>query len=248
MATYNGEKFIRQQLDSILGQLGSTDELVISDDGSTDETKSIIAEYRDPRIRLLDNKQFKSPMYNFENALKYAAGDFIFLADQDDVWSEVKVETMLTLLERYDLVISDCEVIGDNHELLAPSFFDLVGAGPGRLKNLYFNTYLGCCMAFRRSVLDLALPFPRNPNIGMHDIWIGFLAELNFSPIFYPEKLVRYRRHSGNASTTGGASGNSLTRKLLLRVTLLYYAIKRTWFDQPNLSTIGETHASSNSP
>lgn len=86
MPTYNGEKFIRIQLESILSQLGNDDEIVISDDSSTDKTVEITKSFNDSRIHLLENNTFHSPIYNLENALKNAKGDFIFLSDQDDEW------------------------------------------------------------------------------------------------------------------------------------------------------------------
>ena len=86
LASYNGEKFIKQQIDSILCQLGKHDEIIISDDSSTDRTVQIIKNYNDPRIKLIEDCKFQSPIFNLENALKQAKGDYIFLSDQDDFW------------------------------------------------------------------------------------------------------------------------------------------------------------------
>lgn len=99
IATYNGGKYIKEQLDSILFQLGKDDEVIISDDSSTDDTLSILESYHDERIVILTNQKFHSPVYNFENALKSAKGDFIFLSDQDDIWEPTKVEVMLDSLK-----------------------------------------------------------------------------------------------------------------------------------------------------
>ena len=98
IATYNGEKYIREQLDSILPQLGLDDEVIISDDSSTDNTLKIIEEYNDCRIKIFSNNKFYSPILNFENALKKAQGDFIFLSDQDDIWKSNKVEVVMKYL------------------------------------------------------------------------------------------------------------------------------------------------------
>ena len=94
MATKNGAKFIREQLDSILAQLDPSDEIIISDDASTDETISLIESYNDNRIRLLKNKLSVGISRNFEISLNVSKGEFIFLADQDDVWAPNKVEVM----------------------------------------------------------------------------------------------------------------------------------------------------------
>src|SRR5687768_11846473 len=111
MATKNGAKYIREQLDSILAQLDPSDEIVISDDASTDETISLIESYNDNRIRLLKNKSSVGISRNFEISLTVSKGEFIFLADQDDVWTSNKVEVMKKSLDRYDLVVSDCLLV-----------------------------------------------------------------------------------------------------------------------------------------
>ena len=113
MATHNGEKFIKEQLDSILCQLSPEDEVVISDDGSTDSTLEIIEGYNDSRIKIYrmthTRKGMKSHYYvtmNFENALRQAKGDYIFLCDQDDVWYPHKVERCFEVLKEYDMVLT----------------------------------------------------------------------------------------------------------------------------------------------
>lgn len=90
IATYNGEKFIKQQLTSILEQLAPADEIIVSDDNSKDNTRNIIEELNDGRIKIIDGPGMSSPTKNFEQALKHAKGDYIFLADQDDVWKRAK--------------------------------------------------------------------------------------------------------------------------------------------------------------
>lgn len=86
MATYNGEEYIKEQLESILCQLGEMDEIIISDDGSTDNTLNIIESYNDSRIKIHINTGKHGFVYNFENALQKAKGEYIFLSDQDDIW------------------------------------------------------------------------------------------------------------------------------------------------------------------
>lgn len=218
IATYNGEKFIRQQIDSILTQLDDNDEIVISDNNSTDETVNIIQSYGDERIKLYIHLE-KGVITNFENALKHASGDLIFLADQDDIWLENKVTVMKKYLEEYDLVMSDCCIVNSNLQIINDSFYSLVNAGKGLFKNFKRNTYQGSNMAFKRKILQLALPFPSK--IPMHDIWIAFIGELFYKTIFVPQKLSLYRRHTNNVSSSTQKSKYSVLAKLKFRLWLL---------------------------
>nr|AIA84980.1 Glycos_transf_2 [uncultured Leptotrichia sp.] len=93
MATYNGSSFIKAQLESILFQLNTNDEVVISDDGSSDDTLSIIEAFNDPRIRLIEGPKIHSVAHNFEYAIRHSRGDIIFLSDQDDVWLNNKKQS-----------------------------------------------------------------------------------------------------------------------------------------------------------
>lgn len=232
MPTFNGEKFIQQQIDSILNQIDMDDELIISDDSSTDKTIEIIKSYEDKRIKLIENQTFHSPIYNLENALKQVQGEFILLADQDDIWYPNKVKTILDHMKTYDLVVSDCQLIDEDNKVLADSFFDLIHSGPGFIKNWIKNTYLGCCMAFNRKVLDAVLPFPKG--IAIHDHWIGLNAELYSSVYFCNKQLLGYRKHENNQTPfTGGRSKHSLRFKVTYRLEMLFLifkrAMKRKW-------------------
>lgn len=223
--TYNGEKYIKQQLDSIFEQSVQIDELIISDDSSTDRTIEIIKSYSDKRIKLIENQKFQSPVFNLENALKQAKGDYIFLADQDDIWYPDKVKIVLKHLANYNLVITDCELIDNENVIQAPSFFNIVNAKKGFFKNLYKNSYLGCCMAFDRSLLSYTLPFPKG--IAMHDIWIGLNAELSSSIYFCKDALVGYRKHENNKTPfTGGKSKNKILYQLKYRILMLMLILK----------------------
>lgn len=224
IATYNGEKYIREQLESILMQLNDNDEIIISDDSSTDKTLDVITAYNDKRIKIFSGNHFHSPIFNFENALKKAKGDYIFLADQDDIWITNKVGKMMEALQQYSLVVSDCYVVDKDCKIIRNSFFERIPS-PNVVKNLIKNNYLGCCMAFRREVLTKALPFPKN--IAMHDIWLGLCGALFYKTTFIPDKLIKYRRHGGNASPTAEKSNYSLKYKILYRIILCVNLIKR---------------------
>lgn len=198
LPSYNGEKYIVQQIESILVQLGVSDELIISDDSSSDNTIRLVESFNDPRIVLLKNNRFKSPIFNLENALKHVRGKFIFLADQDDIWIPNRIERVKEHLFDYGLVVNDCSIVSEDLKVLHDSYFKIRGSGPGFLKNLYKNTYLGCCIALRRDVLQFALPFPEQ--IPMHDMWLGLITETKSKVLFLNEVLVKYRRHSNNVT------------------------------------------------
>lgn len=222
MATYNGGQYIRQQIESILPQLSQNDELIISDDSSTDNTILVIESFQDKRIKLFKDQKFRNPITNFENALNQAKGEIIFLSDQDDIWNEDKVNKMVTALGSADMVVCDCSFINDEGKVLLDSYFDLVKSSPGVLRNLKKNTYFGCCMAFRKEILQKALPFPKD--IPMHDIWLGFVSDLLYKSVFLKEPLTYYRKHSNNASIASDVVSNlSLSKKLKFRVNIVKY-------------------------
>lgn len=200
MATYNGETYIKEQIDTILLNMNDYDELIISDDGSTDNTTKIINEYKDNRIKLIEGPR-KGVKQNFANAIQKATGKYIFLSDQDDIWMENKMELVLKAFEKNDVsvVIHDAEVIDENLKITIPSFFEYRNSGKGVIKNIYKNTYIGCCMAFDAILKKYILPIPND--IEMHDQWIGILGEIEAKgSLFLKEKLIKYRRHSNNVS------------------------------------------------
>lgn len=150
IATYNGSKYIKEQIDSILPQLDECDEIIVSDDSSTDNTLSILKSYHDRRIIIFTNQKFNSPIYNFENALKHAKGDIIFLSDQDDIWEFNKVQVMISFLQKKSLVVSDCYIINQDKNVICDSLFNGKVPNAGVFINILRNHYIGCCMAFRR--------------------------------------------------------------------------------------------------
>ena len=242
MATYNGARFIREQIDSILPQLDAEDELIVSDDGSTDGTLGILAEYAatDVRVKVLHHE--KNPAYakikhsrnfyyatdNFENALKQAKGDYIFLADQDDVWRNDKVGKMLPFLNEYGCVMSNNQIIDSAGK---PLNFFWGGApfGTSVFTNLKRTPFLGCCMAFSRKALGYILPFPRK--LICHDLWMGCLCAHRKSLLFLQEPLHNYRYHEDSVSPSVTAnSKNPLFFRITYRIIFLTQFYKRILF------------------
>lgn len=227
MATYNGEKYIKEQIYSILAQLSENDELIISDDYSTDNTLAVVNKINDKRIKVYLNELEKGYTKNFENAINKSSGDIIFLSDQDDVWCEGKIDLMLQELEYVTLVISDAKVVDGNLNLLKPSHFQEYGVKKGFLHNFLKTRYIGACMAFKRELLDKALPFPNNSKLCAHDYWITLIGEAYYKVALVNKPLLLYRRHGNNALTGGEGSTRSLYMKLKVRSYCLMQLLNR---------------------
>lgn len=224
IATYNGAEYLREQVESILSQLEEEDEIVVSDDSSTDTTIEILQSFGDRRIKIFKNPA-KGFVRNFENALRQAQGDFIFLSDQDDVWLPNKVEVCMQILQNHIAVNHNSILVDSNKEPLGADFFSIHQSRGGFWQTLWRNSYSGCCMAFRRELLHYALPFPKN--VASHDIWLGLLAEKHGQPVFHSEPLLYYRRHGGNASSTAEKSRLSLYQQLKYRAQMFLSSLSR---------------------
>lgn len=201
MAVYNGGNFIREQIASILPQLGDNDELIIVDDASLDNTLAIIEGFGDRRIRVVRQERNCGVIQTFGYALKEARGEIIFLTDQDDIWREDKVEKIMEMfIKRPDvtLVMSDLVIMDAAGKIISEPRFKSTMFHPSVLHNLIRNRYQGSAMAFRRSILEYCLPFPYD--IPMHDSWIGLVNQFVGKAGFIGEPLLFYRRHGGNDS------------------------------------------------
>lgn len=218
IATYNGEKYIKKQIESILPQLSDIDEIIVSDDKSVDSTLKIIKEFSDKRIKIVFNKLERGYTNNFENAINHSSGNFIFLSDQDDVWIDNKVSETLNLLKTCDLVVSDALFVDEKLNNLNYTFFSMRGGKVGFLKNLYKSQYLGACMAFKKEILIKLLPFPERKDLCPHDLWISLIAEFYFKTTVIDRPLIKYRRHGANVSTGGEKSSNSFLRQIQFRL------------------------------
>jgi GT2 family glycosyltransferase len=220
MAAYNGARFISAQIASILPQLAPDDEIVIVDDGSQDDTVARINEMRDSRIRLYAHEKNEGVVATFEDALRCATGNILFLSDDDDLWAPTKVERVLQEFERHpeaQVVASRVALIDEQGDRLPDARVNRYGAfQPGFWRNVIKNHYQGSAMAIRASLLGKILPFPRG-KLFLHDVWIGTRNRAHGGKAaFIDEPLVYYRRHSQNASQR-----HDPLRLLRVRVNLL---------------------------
>lgn len=216
LAAYKGEKYIEQQLRSILPQLSHEDEIIVSDDAPGGMTEKIVRRLadEDSRIIYVEGKG-RGVVPNFINAIRYTKGDKIFLCDQDDVWLPDKVEKVTEKLdEGFSLVLHNAMVTDGNLKITDTSFFNSHATKTGFLSNIIRNSYMGCCMAFRRELCGKILPFPQN--LPMHDQWIGLIAEKTGKVCLVEKPLILYRRHGDNM--TGG--NTTLKQKIMWRVSI----------------------------
>lgn len=216
---------MKEQLISILSQLSCDDEIIVSDDGSCDGTLEIVSNMEDSRIKEVLNIEKHGVVPNFENAIKYASGDYIFLCDQDDLWVENKVKTCVEALQSVDLVVHNSLLMDGVGNVSDIDFFSLRKSTAGYWKNLYKNSFIGCCMAFRREILDYVLPFPEH--ILWHDMWIGLMVEKKGKTMFIEDKLLYYRRHDNNASATAEKSSFSFLFQIKYRLQMFGYTLIR---------------------
>lgn len=228
IATYNGGNYIREQICSILQQLTEDDEIIISDDGSTDNTITILESFHDQRIKIFENHRKHGFIWNFENALLKATGDVMFLCDQDDIWKPDKVRVILNALRNHDMVLHDAEIIDKDGNIKGDRYSERLHKYKGFWSNIWRTRWLGCCMAFKRNVLDYALPFPSH--IVGHDGWISAVGLVKFNYYYIPDTLMYYRRHDRNTSTAFGKSHNSIYFMLIQKRLWLLIEISKRLF------------------
>lgn len=221
MASYNGEKFIVSQINSILKDLSGKDEIVISDDGSTDNTIYLINQIikKDSRVRLIYGPKKGIPR-NFMNALVHCKKDIICLADQDDIWISGKRKKInkIFIEKNCDLITHDMLFIDENGVKIC---LDLERERRnGFIYNLLWSNYWGCCMALKREKLGEVLPFPKILNA--HDQFIGLIFELNKSAFFLDDCLIYHRIHKTNKT-----SKLTIIGKIKFRVRLFFSVMIR---------------------
>jgi glycosyltransferase involved in cell wall biosynthesis len=210
LATYNGGRFLREQLDSIYAQTWSPLEVVVCDDRSSDDTVSILKKYLQRHgLRYEVNEQNLGFVRNFEKAMALCRGEFIALADQDDVWLPEKLERLMAGIGTASLIYSDAFLIDDKGRELPGSLIATSGVLPITGANLrYFvcnSCVTGCTALFRRDLLNTALPIPECETY--HDWWLAVVASKLGGVRYLPERLVRYRQHGANQAGASRKTG-----------------------------------------
>ena len=235
LATYNGEKYLKEQIDSILNQTYKNIRLIVSDDCSKDETSIILKEYEktDDRVKVYIQQQNLGVVKNIEFLLNKVESKYYMLSDQDDFWLENKVEKSLEKLRATDadLVFGDLEVVDKDLNTMYDSFGDYMKLNDKIHKyinsdrlNYIYNCVTGCTVLAKKETIDYILPLPIVSKYVIHDYWIGLMVSIHGKVAYMDEKYIKYRQHGNNQVGTDKISEgmNNLEdiRKLFINVKL----------------------------
>ncbi|MFN3784292.1 MAG: glycosyltransferase [Spirosomataceae bacterium] len=223
LATYNGESYIKIQLDSIIPQIEKNDEIIVVDDCSVDNTVNIIESFNDDRIKIFKNEVNRGHVYSFNRAIELATNEIIFMSDQDDIWKNNRVNLM-----KSKLLTSNALLLSSNSEFIDSNGIEIDYRIDGVIEknsNRYFRNiidifkgktnYYGCAMVFRRELKRYILPIPRY--VESHDLWIAMAANLLGTNLHFEEVTLQRRIHISNASVIS----RSLLPKLWSRIVFL---------------------------
>lgn len=227
LATYNGAKFITEQMQSIVPQLQNDDEIIVVDDASSDDTVSTLTTLvGESRVLICRNSRNEGVVTAFEKALQAATGEIIFLSDQDDRWCDNKVSRVLDEFNdpSVTLVITNAKVIDANGRPSDPLPSCLLKRPPTLAFTLLKNQFQGSLMAFRRDILSACLPIPKGT--AMHDWWIGAVNAVIGKAVVVREPLMYYRRHSGNVTSGRQNIATILRQRFNLSLNLIRRMLK----------------------
>lgn len=196
VCTYNGQRFLVEQLDSLIGQSHSNTEIIVVDDCSKDNTLAILRQYeeRHANFKVYQNDQNLGYIKNFEKAISLCNGDYIALCDQDDIWDLNKIELQLATIGDSALTYHDSEFVDDRGHSLGKKKSDLLNMyeGDSNVPFLFFNCISGHACLFNRKLVPYCLPFPTEI---FHDRWLAFTSINNGGIIYLNKTLVKYRQH-----------------------------------------------------
>lgn len=208
LATYNGEKFVKEQIESILNQTYENFNLIISDDASTDNTLNILEEYekKDTRIKVFKKEKNEGLIDNFEFLLKNVTSDYFMFSDQDDIWKKDKIEKSINKLkeESSGLVYTDLEIVDEKLNVIYPSYWKYKQIYKKIIKYnnfeaLYLNNFVtGCTILAKSKYIKDILPLPRNSKFVLHDYWTALIISAKDKISYVEEPTIQYRQHKNN--------------------------------------------------
>jgi glycosyltransferase involved in cell wall biosynthesis len=228
MAAYMGEKYIGEQIASILDQFGPDDELIVVDDASPDRSAAIVAAFGDGRIRLIPSATNRGYVRAFETAVRASRGQYVFLADQDDIWLPGRLDRMIAALGTASVVATNYTLLGDR-----PRTGPLLRSRDSvhHVRNLLgilvgYRPYFGCGMAMRRSAVPRFVPIP--PYVReSHDLWLAISANVAGDLAHLDEPTLARRIHGGNATPEGWRSLSKILKARVMFVRLIAEARRR---------------------
>lgn len=210
MTTYNGERYLDEQLNSFLNQETKPNELIICDDGSTDDTLKILNNFAKKvnfTVKIYRNKQNLGYSKNFEKAMSLCSGDIIFLSDQDDVWLKNKIKKVLSVVKsnpEKKIFMHDAFITNHKLKPIGQSRFEKLKNENKSQKD--YNT--GCLTVIKKEIVKILLPIPQSEK---YDVWVNKFGYFTNTKIFIYNKLQYWRRHENNTSSTTDIKQNNYT-------------------------------------
>lgn len=239
LATYNGEKFVKEQIESILNQTYENFNLIISDDASTDNTLNILEEYekKDTRIKVFKKEKNKGLIDNFEFLLKNVTSDYFMFSDQDDIWKKDKIEKSINKLkeENSGLVYTDLEIVDEKLNVIYPSYWKYKQIYKkikkyNNFEALYLNNFVtGCTILAKSKYIKDILPLPRNSKFVLHDYWTALIISAKDKISYVEEPTIQYRQHKNNRVGSSRKSDQLENfedlRNLFIRVKIEHFEV-----------------------
>ena len=235
MATYNGEKYVAEQISSILTQLSERDELIIVDDCSSDLTRNIIANFNDQRIKLYINDKNYREVYSFSKAISQAKNAIVFLSDQDDIWNPGRVNLMLSALmrSRGTLLTSNFDWINSYGEQISIKYDGVHSLDSRRwcknILDIYIGktNYYGCAMLLRKDLLGFILPIPKY--VESHDLWIAMAGNMSGSNLHIDQRTFKKRQHATNTTSTISTRPtiSKIWSRVIFTISLIHLLIRK---------------------
>ncbi|MGS0738612.1 glycosyltransferase family 2 protein [Pseudomonas sp. GG8] len=231
MATYNGERYLVAQLESLLLQTHTNWKLYVSDDGSVDNTVKIAKDYmlKDSRITVVNTDRQGGVVKNFDKALSFSKSDHIMFCDQDDIWMPAKISSMLAAIKEKELEVgaekpvlafSDLCLVDEKGSVTEESFYESNKLNPIHNLDIKYlswrSTVYGCTVIVNRALLMQALPLPSG--VPMHDQWLCLIALHTGAVVYVDSSTIYYRQHANNV--VGGAGSNFFGKLISIKKLL----------------------------
>jgi len=217
MTTFNGVKFLRKQLDSILNQTVPVHEIIVCDDGSTEGTIEILKEYsKHLNFKYFINQKNLGFVKNFETALSHCIEEYIVLSDQDDIWYSHKVQVLLESIGDNLLIHSDCDLINEKDQVILKNFKGEIQSHKKPEDFLFANIVTGCTVMIRQDLLERVLPFPKG--ISYHDWYLALYASYLGRLTYISKSLTGYRQHINQDTGSGDQDKSNILRNCLKRL------------------------------